>query len=210
MEGCKLTKRPAHTDGQKGLTLIEVMIATAILLIITGAIFQLFISQLRAREATSNYMVVSEQNQRALQKMAEELRGTDSEFANVVFSGLQGTSTLEPLVPTELGGSVQTVTIYSTITFKRITGFDMVNGSQLWSEDITFSLNTANNHVERVEGAGAPTMLANYATGLSFYNAPGRIGIILKNSYGDLTSPRGNGAEVENRIEIHPLNSGTN
>lgn len=198
--------RPAHTDSQKGLTLVEVMIATVILIIITGAIFQLFISQLRAREATSNYMLVSEHNQRAIQKMAEELRGTDSEFANVSFSGNQGVVTLPPLTP---GGSNQTVTLYSTITFKRITGFDMVNGSQLWSDDVIFQLNTTTNQVERIEGAGAPTMLANYATGLSFYNAPGRIGIILKNSYGDLTSPQGNGAEVENRIEIYPLNAGT-
>jgi hypothetical protein len=48
-------------------------------------------------------------------------------------------------------------------------------------------------------------VLASYATGLSFYNAPGRIGIILETSHGINTTE----AVVENRFEIYPENKGT-
>lgn len=190
---------------EKGVTLIEVVLATAILLVVMGAIIQLFISHIRAGQATENYMVVSEHNQRALQKMAEEIRGTDYELVNVSFSGSQGSKTLPSLTP---GGSSVSVVLYDSITFKRITGFDTGTASQTWSENITFQLNAAEKQVERVEGAGAPTVLASYATALSFYNAPGRIGIILTTSQGDF-GERATGAQVENRIEIYPENKGT-
>ncbi len=188
-----------------GFTLLEVIIATAILMVVMGAVIQLFVSHLRASHATQNYLLVSEHNERALQKMAEELRGTDSEFVNVSFSGSQGTRTLPPLTPT---GSPKTVTLYSSVTFKRITGFDIGNGAQTWSDNITFQLNTTTNKVERVEGANTE-VLASHAEALSFYNAPGCIGVILKTSLGDPTGTRGTRAEVENRIEIYPLNCGT-
>jgi len=190
---------------EKGFTLVEVVLATAIMLVVMGAIIQLFISHLRAGQATDNYLMVSEHNQRALQKMAEEIRGTDYELVNVSFSGSQGTKTLPSLTP---GGSSVSVVLYDTITFKRITGFDTTTASQTWTDDITYRLNTADKQVERVEGAGAPTMLAGYATALSFYNAPGRIGILLTTSHGDF-GERATGALVENRIEIYPENKGT-
>jgi prepilin-type N-terminal cleavage/methylation domain-containing protein len=190
---------------EKGFTLIEVVLATAILLVVMGAVLQLFISHIRAAQATENYLVVSEHNQRALQTMAEEIRGTDYEFVNVSFSGSQGAKTLPSLTP---GGSSISVNLYDSITFKRITGFDTATASQTWSDNITFQLNTTNKQVERVEAAGTPTVLASYSTALSFYNAPGRIGIILTTSHGDF-GERATGAQVENRIEIYPENKGT-
>ena len=201
-----MTTGDSHMAPEKGVTLIEVVLAMTILLTVTGAILQLFISHMRAGQAAENFMLVSEHNQKALQAMAEEIRGTDYELVNVSFSGSQGAVTLPPITP---GGSSVAVTLYDSITFKKITGFDIATASQLWSEDITFRLNTTANQVERVEGAGAPTVLASYATGLSFYNAPGRIGIILENSQGSLSDPRAIAGVVENRIEIYPENKGT-
>jgi prepilin-type N-terminal cleavage/methylation domain-containing protein len=124
MESCPLIIRNSHMNGERGVTLVEVVIATAIMLIITGAIIQLFISHLRAGQATENYMLVSEHNQRALQKMAEEIKGTDYELVNVSFSGSQGSKTLPPIWP---GGSSVTVILYDSITFKKILGFDTVS-----------------------------------------------------------------------------------
>lgn len=192
--------------GQEGLTLVEVVIATAVMLIVLGAVLQLFIYNLDAQVAAGNYMEVSEQNQFGLRKMAEELMGTDEEFVNVSFSGSQGSQTLPPLYP---GGSTYMVILYSSVTFKKITGFDMVAGSQTWSEDITFRLNSTTKHVERVENA-VVERLARLATGLSFYNSPdGAIGIILTSSKGDLTNRGPTGAEITDRMEVYPVNKGT-
>ena len=197
---------PRARNMHGGFTLVEVIVALAVMLIVLGSIVQLFVSHMYARDATQNYMVASEHNQRALQKMAEELRGANSSFLNVVFTGSQGQATLPSLVP---GGANETVTLYSAVTFRKITGMDTANWSQTWSSDITLRLNSTTNQVERVQD-GNVEMLAGYATRLSFYNAPGKIGIILGNTCGQLGPPRNTGARVENRIEVYPLNSGTN
>ncbi len=192
--------------GQEGFTLIEVIIATAVMLVVFGAVLQLFIYNMDAQVAAGNYMEVSEQNQLGLRKMAEELMGTDEELVNVSFSGSQGSQTLPPLYP---GGNTWTVILYSSVTFKKITGFDMVAGSQTWSEDITFRLNSTTKQVERVENA-VVERLARLATGLSFYNSPdGGIGIILTSSKGDLTNRGPTGAEITDRMEVYPVNKGT-
>jgi len=193
-------------NDQKGFTLVEVVISTAIIVIVSGAILQLFVSHVRAAQATENFLVVSEHNQRGLQKMAEELRGTDYQLVNVVFSGSQGAKTLGPLIP---GGSSFSVTLYSQITFKRIIGFDIMNGSQLWSTDITYSVNTTTKQLQRVQD-GVTKIFASYVTGISFYNSPdGSIGVILTNTYGDMSGPTPIGAEVSNRIEVFPINAGS-
>jgi len=132
--------------------------------------------------------------------------GTDEQLVNVSFSGSQGSQTLAPLYP---GGSTATVMLYSSVTFKRITGFDTITASQIWSEDITFRLNTTAKQVERVEN-GVVQRLAGYASALSFYNSPdGAIGIILTTRKGDLTTRGPTGAEITDRMEVYPVNKGT-
>jgi Tfp pilus assembly protein PilV len=195
-----------HSDGQGGLTLIEVTIATVILVIVFGAVLQMFIYNLDAQRASANYMLVSEQNQLGLRKMSEELMATDEQLVNVAFSGNQGQQTLPPLYP---GGGSALVTLYSSVTFKKIAGFDLATASQVWSDDITFRLNSTNNRVERVEN-GAVERLASYAGALSFYNSPdGGIGIILTTRKGDLTNRGPTGAEITDRMEVYPVNKGT-
>jgi Tfp pilus assembly protein PilV len=201
-----MTDRKPAPDDRSGLTLVEVMIATVVLVIVFGAVLQMFIYNLDARIAAQNYMVVSEQNQLGLRRMAEELMGTDAQFVNVSFSGSQGQKTLPALYP---GGSSATVTLYSSITFKKISGFDLATASQVWSEDITFRLNSTNNRVERVEDTTVER-LASYAGELSFYNSPdGGIGIILTTRKGDLSNRGPTGAEITDRMEIYPVNKGT-
>lgn len=200
-----MTEHPS-ISGQRGLTLIEVVIATVVLVIVFGAVLQMFIYNLDAQVAAGNYMVISEQNQLGLRKMGEELIATDEQFVNVTFSGSQGSQTLPPLCP---GGSSATVTLYSSITFKKIAGFDLATASQVWSEDITFRLNSGNNQVERVENA-VVERVAGYAAALSFYNSPdGGIGVILTTRKGDLTNRGPTGAEITDRMEVYPVNKGT-
>lgn len=191
---------------QKGLTLLEVVISVAILLIVVGAIIQMFVSHMRSRDATSNYLLASEHNQRALQRMAEELRGTDRLFVNVALSGPQGARTLEAL--TSEGAPIN-VNLFSTITFRRISGFDMDTASQVWSSDIIFRRDAAKNQVIR-EQDGNTEVLGSYAADLSFYlNGSGGIGVLLKTSHGRFLGHGPTGAEVENRVEIYPMNAGT-
>ena len=198
--------RGTEMENQKGLTLLEITVATTILVIISGAVFQMFITHLRAQEVSTNLMVVSENNQLGLRKMAEELLGTDEEFVNVTFNGNQGSRTLPPLSP---AGSAATVTVYSSITFKRIISFDFTEKRQVWSEDITFQRNTTTNEIERIED-GQIRRITSYASNVLFYNSPsGGIGIILTTTKGDLTGARPTGAQIEDRIEVYPVNKGT-
>jgi prepilin-type N-terminal cleavage/methylation domain-containing protein len=201
-----MTTAVSSMEGQKGFTLLEVVIAMAVLLVVFGAVLQMFIHNIDAQVAAENYMVVSQWNQLGLRKMAEELMGTDEELVNVSFSGSQGSQTLAPLYP---GGGTATVMLYSSVTFKKITGFDMVAGSQVWSDDITFRLNATANQVERVEN-GVVQRLASYASALSFYNSPdGAIGIIFTTRKGNLTTRGPTGAEITDRMEVYPVNKGT-
>jgi hypothetical protein len=183
---------------EAGLTLVEVGIVIVVFTAVVSAIFALFSAQLRSSQTTKAVLIVSRQNQQALQRMAEELLGTDVDLVNVTFGTPGGTRTFAPMRP---DGATFTVTVYDSITFRRIVGFDELAGQQKWSTPITFRRHAATGRVERVQD-GQVRVLATRATSLGFYNALGRIGITLR------TEDSRTDVSVTNRIEVVPRNAG--
>jgi len=101
-----------------GFTLIEVMIATAILVIVASAIYGIFAGSSRFYATTVSLEHIQEQARRGVDQIAEELRLAD-----------QAT-----LVITTVSGSNQVV-------FRRITGFS--GGAPQWSANITWNYQTS-------------------------------------------------------------------
>jgi len=102
--------------GQRGFSLLEVMIVTTILVVIVGGIFQVLSAGLNAYNSGTVLVDVQGLARRTMEGMIREVQGA-------------GLSTVSPTPP--LPGQTGT----STITFQQATGYS--GGSVTWGDTIT-------------------------------------------------------------------------
>ncbi|MFH1313145.1 MAG: prepilin-type N-terminal cleavage/methylation domain-containing protein [Candidatus Eisenbacteria bacterium] len=105
-------------DKQKGLTLIELMVATLVFVTAVGVLMSILARNEEARE-TSYYVLESRQSARsALEFMVSEIRMAGSGFiASVVTSDAAGDSViLHPVNPELVGGNPEKITVLGKFT----------------------------------------------------------------------------------------------
>ncbi len=88
---------------RRGFTLVEVMIATSLLAILTAAVLSSFIFILRAERSLANYAEMNTQARRFLEQLGRDARSA-TDVTNTT------TTAITMSVPSNLTGSVQDVT----------------------------------------------------------------------------------------------------
>ena len=148
-----------------GFSLAEFLLSTAILLLISAAVFRMMSETQRASSYQTEVHAVMDNTRIAMDTIERYIRQAGNDPTNLGFQGVQIVSTSPPTLQlrSNLTGSVNS------------DQGDPDNDTNDSGEDVTFSYNSSTKSITMTPNGGAAQQIANYISALNFeyFNAAG-------------------------------------